>query len=231
MNEKIVTFSFDDGVRQDARVMTLLKNRGFAGTFNVNSGKLGLCERISPDIGEPLVAHDKWRADELKDAYAGFEVAAHTVTHPNLREVDDVRVIEEVVHDYMRLSELAGYRVVGMAYPSAPPNYDERVIRLIRQHTSLCYARAFLSTYSFGLPQDYFEWRPTVHIRDPKMDEVLTNFSNAPGGLLYIWGHAYELDMAGWWDRFERMLDRIAGIDGVISLSNADICKRYGGEQ
>ena len=38
---KAVTFSFDDGITQDLRIIKILDKYGLKGTFNVNSGLLG----------------------------------------------------------------------------------------------------------------------------------------------------------------------------------------------
>ena len=39
---KALTFSFDDGVRQDIRLIEIFNKYGLKGTFNLNSGFLGL---------------------------------------------------------------------------------------------------------------------------------------------------------------------------------------------
>ena len=38
MGKKIVTFSLDDGIKQDIRVMEILNKYGLKGTFNINTG-------------------------------------------------------------------------------------------------------------------------------------------------------------------------------------------------
>ena len=60
---KAVTFSYDDGMRNDRRLVALLNRHGLRGTFNLNSGKL------SPDGA----ADDAWnvRASEAASLYAG----------------------------------------------------------------------------------------------------------------------------------------------------------------
>ena len=45
-------------------------------------------------------------------------ITGHTLDHPRLPAVeDDGEVIRQVEQDRLRLSELAGYEVVGFAYP------------------------------------------------------------------------------------------------------------------
>ena len=38
---KAITFSYDDGVTQDQRLISLFNKYGLKGTFNLNSGLLG----------------------------------------------------------------------------------------------------------------------------------------------------------------------------------------------
>ena len=79
---KALTFSYDDAVTQDRRLIELFNKYGLKCTFNVNSGILG--------VGGSLVREDvtvAWahpRAIEIPKIYEGHEVAAHTVTHPCL---------------------------------------------------------------------------------------------------------------------------------------------------
>ena len=42
---KILTFSYDDGVRQDIRLCEIFRKYGLKDTFNLNSGSLGLAGR------------------------------------------------------------------------------------------------------------------------------------------------------------------------------------------
>ena len=57
----------------------------------------------------------------------------HTLTHPNLTMCDEAEIIRQVENDRLNLSELAGYEVVGMAYPNGPNN--DEVARIIRENT------------------------------------------------------------------------------------------------
>ena len=50
--------------------------------------------------------------------------------------------------DRLNLSELAGYEVIGMAYPGGGVNNDRRVADLIQAHTGVQYARTITSNGS-----------------------------------------------------------------------------------
>ena len=55
--KKAITFSFDDGVTQDIRLIEILNRYGLKGTFNINSCLLGLKGEVRP-AGETVV-HNK----------------------------------------------------------------------------------------------------------------------------------------------------------------------------
>lgn len=226
MTRKAVTLSFDDGVKQDAQTIALLKKYGLKATFNLNSGKFGECVNLGPEQNNAV--HDKWQADEIRDVYQGMEVAAHTCTHPDLKALSKVRIIEELVHDYMRLSELVGYEVIGMAYPGGPPNYNRFVMETIRENTRIRYARAFCSTYRFDIPEDYMEWRPTVHVLDPAFDCLLEEFQQAEGdALFYLWAHSYEFDVHNAWDRVEEIFEKLSRLEGAAFLTNREVLLNF----
>jgi peptidoglycan/xylan/chitin deacetylase (PgdA/CDA1 family) len=88
---KAVTFSYDDGVTQDLRVIEMLNRYGMKGTFNLNSGGLGT--RYSGMIEDTFVYRDKVFANDVKTVYEGHEVASHTVNHPDLTKCDEEKII------------------------------------------------------------------------------------------------------------------------------------------
>ena len=85
---KAVTFSYDDGVTQDIRLIDLFNKYSLKATFNINSEKLGLQEIL--DVGGGVqVNHFKVAAQDVKSVYEGHEVAVHTLTHPNLTQLEE----------------------------------------------------------------------------------------------------------------------------------------------
>ena len=123
---KAITFSYDDAVKQDIRLIEILNKYGLKGTFNLNSGALGQSASIVREGVE--IRHDKNAAEDIRHIYEGHEIAAHTLTHPTLTKVEsDTEIIRQVEQDRLRLSELAGYEVVGFAYPGGGVNNNDRV--------------------------------------------------------------------------------------------------------
>ena len=148
---KYVTFSFDDGVTQDRRLVELLNKYGLKATFNLNSSLFGL--KGGWEQNGKFLSHNKVMPSEVKELYAGHEVAVHTLTHPNLTGEDEETIVYQVEEDRKRLSDLVGYEVRGMAYPCGGVNNDERVATIIKEKTGVRYSRTITSTYSFDLPK------------------------------------------------------------------------------
>lgn len=220
---KAVTFSYDDGVTQDRKLVSILNKYGLKCTFNINSGKLGepgflVCEDVT-------VPHVKPRMCEVRDIYQGHEIAVHTISHPNLLELSDEEVIREVEEDRRVLSELAGYEVVGMAYPYG--TVDARVADLIRNHTGVKYSRTVNSTGRFDISEDLLFLDPTVfHLHWDELfrlgEEFVALKPDKPQ-VFYIWGHANELDANDGWARFEDFCRLISGHDDIFYGTNKQI--------
>ena len=223
---KAVTFSYDDGVTQDQRLIDVFDRYGLKCTFNINSGLLGKANSLIRE--DVTVAHVKPRACEVKNIYKGHEIAAHTLTHPCLCNLPDEEVVRQVEEDRVALSELAGYEVVGMAYPGGGTNYDARVVRVIREHTGIRYARTIISNNSFELQDDLLQFRPTVyhHKSIDALFEVGKRFLAAAAStpqILYVWGHAYEFDIHNTWSRFEDFCRMISGHPDIFYGTNREV--------
>ena len=230
--QKYVTFSFDDGVTQDKRLVELFNKYGLKGTFNLNSSLLGLKGEL-PVHGK-IVNHTKVFPQEVKTTYEGHEVAVHTLTHPNLTCEDDVTVAYQVEEDRKQLSKLVGYEVRGMAYPCGGVNNDDRVAEVIKTSTGVQFSRTIMSTHSFDLPKNVYRLNPTVYICEPqKMFELAEKFvalqTDKPQ-LFYVWGHAYEFDGVDemTWERFEEFCALIAGKDDICYGTNQEVLNRLG---
>lgn len=224
--KKAITFSFDDGVKQDIRCVEILNKYGLKGTFNLNSASLGLLDVWHVDETKD-VCRDKVFPSQVKVLYEGHEVAVHTLSHPRLTELADEVVIRQVEEDRKALSALCGYPVIGMAYPCGGVNNDERVAALIRDNTPIAYSRTITSTYSYDLQKEnLLRFNPTLHFLDKRMEEVVDKFlklqTDEPQ-LLYIWGHTYELDAEeGRWEKFEELCKKLSGKADIFYGTNKE---------
>lgn len=227
LKKKAVTFSYDDGVTQDIRLIELLNKYGLKCTFNLNSQLLGKNRMLMRDYGR--IAHYKIHPSDVRSVYEGHEIAVHTLDHPILPKVtDDAEVIRQVEQDRLNLSELAGYEVIGMAYPGGGVNNDRRVADLIQAHTGVQYARTITSNGSFAPQADLYRFQPTAfHLDFDKMMDLGRQFIEMDAEtpqIFYIWGHSYEMDYCSDnWRRLEDFFALISGHNDIFYGTNAEV--------
>ena len=225
--KKAVTFSYDDGVTQDIRLIELLNKYNLKCTFNLNSQRLGTNKILMQGYGR--ISHYKIHPNDVRFVYDGHEIAAHTLDHPVLPKVaDDAEVIRQVEQDRLNLSELAGYEVIGMAYPGGSHLVSDHTADLIRENTGIRYARTTTSTHNFDLQEDLILFNPTVyhHVEWDKMYALAEQFislQTEKPQIFYIWGHAYEFDIHGEWERFEDFCRLISGHKDIFYGTNREV--------
>ena len=223
---KAITFSYDDGVTQDIRLIELLNKYHLKCTFNINSellAKKGILWREGERI-----SHYKIHPEDVKDIYAGHEVAVHTLTHPNLTKCDDNEIIRQVETDRLNLSGLVGYEVVGMAYPCGGVNNDDRVAAIIKNNTGVKYSRTITTNHRFDLQENLYRFDPTLyHLDFEKMMQLGQEFielkTEAPK-IFYVWGHSYEMDFgADYWVKLEDFFKLISNKDDIFYGTNREV--------
>ena len=219
---KAVTFSYDDGVTQDVRLINLLNKYNLKCTFNINSELLSKGAIIVRE--GKRISHYKMTSADVKSVYEGHEIAVHTLTHPNLTSCDESEIIRQVENDRLNLSEIAGYEVFGMAYPGGGFQNSDRVEELIRRHTGVKYARTISLGYSFKPQDNLFRYKPTAfHLDfDDNLRLAEEFFAMEGDGIFYIWGHSYEFDINDTWDAFEEFCKKIANRPGVSYLTGKE---------
>ena len=189
--KKALTFSFDDGVTQDIRLLEILNKYGLKGTFNLNSGLLGLPREV--ERNGKMVNHTKVQPSQVRSLYEGHEVAVHTLSHPTLTPLSENAIVYQVDEDRKLLEDLVGYSIVGMAYPNGPN--DDRVAEIIEKNTPIRYSRTVTSTFDFTPQREkLLRYNPTVYYVQPELDGLVERFLSEDGDddkLLYIWGHSY----------------------------------------
>lgn len=226
--QKAITFSYDDGVTQDVRLVELFNKYGLKGTFNLNSELLGRPGQL--ERNGRVVSHIKNAPEDVKYIYEGHEVAVHTLTHPFLPDIkDENEVIRQVEQDRLNLSDLVGYEVVGMAYPGGGPNNDDRTAEIIKNYTGVKYARAIETNLSFKPQKNLYRFQGTIyhHVQWDLLFETAEKFLNLNDGspaIFYIWGHAYEFDIyPERWEIFERFCKMVSGKPDVFYGTNKEV--------
>lgn len=217
---KFITFSFDDNVVDDIRLVGILNKYGLKGTFNLNSGLIS--------------ANRSWRYADVKDVtfinyyehqhlYDGHEVACHSYMHPHLEKLDKATVDNEVRLDKKILECLYGYKMRGMAYPYG--TYNDTVLEVLRDN-EIEYCRTVKSTHDFGMPEEPLLLNPTCHFKDGELMNLAEQFLNDESGkdmLFYIWGHSYEMVTENDWQRFEEFCAFISGHEDICYCTNIEV--------
>ena len=194
---KAFALSEDDGNVQDKRLIGLLNQAGVKGTFHINSGRLGTPTYVTED--------------ELKTVYLGHEISSHSVNHPCLSNNTRPEIESELGDDKIALSRIAGYEVRGHAF--AFGCYNDDVLAVLHQKGFL-YARGGVQTFDFRLPAELLPWRPCCHHSVWDKAQAFAAYQGEEMALLFMWGHAWELDGGeplNNWDYMENQLLRLLG--------------------
>lgn len=188
---KALTFSYDDGVKADKKLLQVFAKYNLKGTFNLNS-KLFDCENW----------HDRMDEKTTFEAFenCGQEIAMHGARHIFMDKVPLCEALKETVDNRAYLEEKFGKIVRGMAY--AYGGYNEDIKRMLKD-CGVAYARTTHSTYGFGIPTDWLELNPTCHHTEKELGAIadeffggspLKEFKHREPWLFYVWGHSYEFD-------------------------------------
>ena len=219
---KAVTFSYDDGVTQDLKLIEILNRYGLKATFNLNSGSFGT--RESKFIDGVLVYRDKVFSHDVKYIYEGHEVASHTVNHPDLTRLDEDGIVYQVEEDRKRLSALVGYEIHGFAYPCGYVN--DRVISVIKERTGIKYARSVRVTEDFQPQKELYNLAFTTRNFGDNFLKLARDFvelkTDEPR-IFSVWGHAYEFDWKRNWHVFEEFCKIISGHDDIFYGTNSEV--------
>lgn len=219
-SKKALTFSYDDGVRADKRLIAILDKYGLKGTFNIN--------------GNGFVKEEtelKMSKEETINLYKNtmHEVAIHGYTHPSLAELDQAVITHEIIKDREALEDIFGCVVKGMAYPNG--SIDDRVVETLRV-CGVEYARTIVSTEKFDIPTDWLRLPATCHHNNPRLMELAKTFVEAGKArhywydtpmLFYVWGHSFEFDKNNNWNVIEEFAEYIGGREGIWYATNGEI--------
>lgn len=226
--KKALTLSYDDGITQDERFIELLNKYGVKCTFNLNSGLMGDRDRLIQAGVD--VSHYKIEKEKIAEIYKGHEIAVHSVSHPDLPRVPKGMIAYEISECRKVLEEIVCKPVTGMAYPIG--TWSEKVME-VAECCGITYARTTKQTFGFDLPENFLAWHPTCHHTErEKMFELLEEFLKPISDadyrnprVYYLWGHTYEFDIYGDWDKIEQFLEKASGKEDIWYTTNEEICK------
>jgi len=234
-SKAVVTTSWDDGHPMDTKLAELLLELGIKGTFYV-----------APSNREHAVIG----ASELRDLSKHFEIGAHTLTHPDLRRLNDSKLYNEINGSKLELENVLGTPVSMFCYPNG--RYNNRVRKAV-VNAGFIGAR---TTREFYLTPGADEWQmyttimsfplqPWIRIRHDlrtgnyhglkvlwqrgigrswaELAYSLFEEILAHGGVWHLWGHSWEIEEYDLWDSLRAILNKVAHRECVSYLTNAQV--------
>ena len=225
--KKALTFSYDDGVEQDIRLISIFNKYNLKCTFNINGYSVIDEEREHPEGAY----HKRMARRKALEAYNGeagkrHEIALHSFSHPFLDKLHKELMAYEIVKDREVLESTFGRIIKGFAYPMG--TYSDETVDALA-NAGVKYARTVESTHNFKIPTDWLRMPSTCHHNDPEIFNLADKFVNGtpdnstPAWLFYVWGHSYEFDLHKNWDRIEIFCDKVANRDDVWYATNVEI--------
>jgi peptidoglycan/xylan/chitin deacetylase (PgdA/CDA1 family) len=134
-----IVLSFDDGyLGQDTHAVPVLHKLHWPGVLN-----------LKVDALKSAYALPAWRVRQM--LAAGWELDAHTITHPDLTHVDDARLWLEVHGSRVELQRLFHVPVDFFCYPSG--RYNTHVVAAVRRAG---YLGATTTNYGLAKPRDIY---------------------------------------------------------------------------
>ncbi len=231
MKQVLVTTSWDDGHVLDVRLSALLKKYGIKGTFY-----------ISPKDHE-IAPENRLSDKQIHELAKDFEIGAHTMTHPRLTRVSDSRAKNEIDESKLYLEQVSGKKITSFCYPCGV--YKPKHVKML-QKSGFTYGRTIqrhffstgssleahttLHTYNHWLDLwkiasfanfnliktiKYFQWD---NLAKAMFDRTLEN-----GGVFHLWGHSWEIEKHGDWEKLENILTYIAHKQNVNYVSNSEV--------
>jgi peptidoglycan/xylan/chitin deacetylase (PgdA/CDA1 family) len=149
--DRPVAITFDDGYGDFYDyALPLLKQHGLMATVFQTTGWVGLTDQAKRMLN--------WR--ELSEVVeCGMEVGAHTYRHPQLDQLPEKAVREELHGPKSELEDKLGISVPGLAYPFG---YSSSMVRRIARETGYAYCYAVDNSLTTGDSDPYALPRLTV---------------------------------------------------------------------
>ena len=148
---KPIILTFDDGYENNLHyALPIMQRYGFKGVLFALGSEIDY-NKWDADAGEPR--HQLLKMEQLRTiAASGFEIGAHSLTHPHLPTLPSETADMEIRQSKLRLEQSLQQSVISFAYPYG--DYDDRIKALVKKAGFKC----AVATDSGGLmlEQDHF---------------------------------------------------------------------------
>lgn len=209
---KALSFSYDDGVAADKKLVKILDKHGLKATFNLNN-LLFDCENW----------HGRMDERETFETFNGgaHEIGVHGARHIFLDKVPLAEAVNEVLQNRLYLENKFNKIVRGMAY--AYNGYNDAIISMLKG-LGIDYSRTTESSHTFAIPDDWLKLKPTCHHADAELGNLSDkffggspekDFKHREPWFFLIWGHSYEFDDDNNWHVIEEFARRAGKAEDV----------------
>jgi len=232
MKKIIFTTSWDDGYSKDLKLANLLDKYGIKGTFYI-----------------PIRSINKWLSvDDLRTIAENHEIGAHTISHCILTETTMANARHEIIESKRQLERILNVKIDCFCYPNS--KYNENIKTLVKNSGYLC-ART-IQRFCFTLPNDLFQMGTTLQVLNFKRDflsilkitksplssvrgvldweylaKLLFDYTLNKGEVYHLWGHSWEIEKRGYWDKLENFLSYVAHRKNVEYLTNGEAVRKF----
>jgi len=240
-----ITTSWDDGHPLDLRVAELLKKYGLNGTFYV------------PMTAE----NQTLTTPQLRELSLSFEIGSHTLHHNVLTSATEQQATREIVDSkswvesetglpclmfctpkgkyrrrHVQMIRKAGYLGLRTVELNSLDHPRRKAGLLLMPTTIQAYPHGSLTFVLNATKRAAFGnlWRFVVHGRPtdwPILAQSLFRDALKVGGVFHLWGHSWELQQTGQWQRLEEILRFMSSfVSQAIPLTNGQVCQRWSAE-
>lgn len=217
---KALTFSYDDGIEQDRKLVEIFNKYGMKATFNLNTG----IQTPESNFEIEGVYINRMKQEGLEELYRGHEIATHGLTHAAPTGMTKEQLDKEFLTDMSNIERIYGTYPVGMAY--AYGCVDDEVVKYLKS-IGIKYGRTVEASHSFEIPKEPLKLKATCHHDDDMLLELAEKFLKAEPKeneqmLFYVWGHSYEFDVNNNWDRIEEFCKMMSGKADIFYGTNRE---------
>lgn len=251
MGTKYFTISIDDGLEQDKRIISILKEFGMTATFNLNSGLFGDRTEIGRignygfwEVPSGRFHSDRFHAlkyaphhripkDELLQVYEGFEIASHTTSHSMMPMLGKQETEKEICRDLDALEAIFGRKIRGMVFPYGQQN---RYCESILKNRGILYARSVKKAKDFRFSDNPYQLPMSCwHFQKDAFDLVdqFATFETEEDALFLLFAHGYELDFGtetSSWEHFRKLCEHAAKHDDFVFCGVEEVFLRHQGK-
>lgn len=219
--ERAFSVTYDDGVFQDIRFVSLLDKYGLKGTFNLNSA---LMEKEFEWTHDKIKTVKRISVSRAVTLYKHHEIASHTCSHPYMKDLSEKEILSELSEDKKKLEKYFGKKVRGFAVPF--DYYDDIIEDCVRK-CGFEYARISEESMTYLPDKNYYRWRASIFHLEPCLDDFTDGFlkTDTELALCQIVGHSYDLDAENLWEKIEEIFRKVSEDPSVCPMTTVELIR------